>query len=310
MKTMQLYISKLVTPLALAALLIPAISSGFPTDTDTYQVNAVRVAPFTFADPSGPANNASHPDWATATATDVPLEYIIFASANAKGAFDDWALVGPDAVRHLSIKSIHDGGEILFRVEYEDATEDVSKGDVPLFFDALALMIPYPVSLYPGCYPGSEDPPVSNEPLIHMGMRCDGRDEKGRLPGDPGFIGARCCPVNLHFWRPDKVEVENIVTNGMGTTLETSETDDPLLFHASQAWENGVWTVIMGRAMVGPTDPDPAHPDATHVGPGDYMVRLVPGVSYDTVWANWDGDRDERNGSKFIGLFGNLNIAP
>lgn len=310
MKTMQQNILKRVTPLALAALLIPTISSGFPTDTDTYDVNAVRVGSFTFADPSGPANNASHPAWATATATDVPLEYIIFASANAKGAFDDWAKVGPESVRHLSIKSIHDGQEILFRVEYADATEDVSKGDVPLFFDALALMIPYPVSLYPGCYPGSEDPPVSNEPLIHMGMRCDGRDEKGRLPGDPEFIGARCCPVNLHFWRPDKVEVENIVTNGMGTTLETSETDDPLLFHASQNWSNGVWTVIMGRAMVGPSNPDPAHPDAVEVGPGDYMVRLVPGVSYDTVWANWDGDRDERNGSKFIGLFGNLNIAP
>ncbi len=60
MKTKQLKILKLVTPLALAALLIPAISSGFPTDTDTYQVNSVRVGSFTFADPSGPANNASH----------------------------------------------------------------------------------------------------------------------------------------------------------------------------------------------------------------------------------------------------------
>ena len=309
MKTMQQNILKRVTPLALAALLIPTISSGFPTDTDTYDVNAVRVAPFSFADPSGPANNASHPAWATATATDVPLEYIIFASANAKGAFDDWAKVGPASVRHLSIKSIHDGQEILFRVEYADATFDENAGDVPRFFDALALMIPYPESDYPGCVAGREDPPVSNEPLIHMGMRCDGRDEKGRLPSDPDFIGARCCPVNLHFWRPDKVEVENIVTNGMGTTLETSETDDPTLFHASQNWENGVWTVVMGRAMVGPA-PGEEHPDATHVGPGGYMVTLEAGESYDTVWGNWDGSRDERNGSKFIGLFGNLNIAP
>jgi hypothetical protein len=305
MKTMQLKISKLVAPLALAALLIPAISSGFPTDTDTYQVNAGRVAPFTFADPDGPANNASHPDWVAAPATDVPLEYIIFASGNAYGGFDDWAKVGPEAARLLSVKSIHDGGEILFRVEYADATFDEDAKDVPRFFDALALLIPYPESDYPGCKAGPEA-----EPLIHMGMRCDGLDEKGKECTEANPDDCKCCPTNIHFWRPDKVEVENIVTNGMGTTLETDETDDPTLFHASQDWSNGVWTVVMGRAMVGPPNPEPAHPDATDVGPGGYMVTLAAGQSYDIVWGNWDGDRDERNGSKFIGLWGTLIIAP
>ncbi|MEN8132730.1 MAG: ethylbenzene dehydrogenase-related protein [Pseudomonadota bacterium] len=305
MKITQLKISKLVTPLVLAALLIPAISSGFPTDTNTYQVNAVRVGGFTFADPDGPANNLSHPDWGSATATDVPLAYIIFASANAKGGFDNWALVNDESVRHLSVKSIHDGGEILFRVEFADETFNPEKDDVPRFFDALALMIPYSAADYPGCVAGPEA-----EPLIHMGMRCDGLDEHGDActadnPGD-----CKCCPANIHFWRPDKVEVENIVTNGMGTTLETDETDDPLLFHAAQDWSNGVWTVVMGRAMIGPPNPEPAHPDAIHVGAGGHMVTLEAGASYDTVWANWDGDRDERNGSKFIGLWGKLIIAP
>ncbi|MEA3275061.1 MAG: hypothetical protein U9Q81_07210 [Pseudomonadota bacterium] len=305
MKTKQLNILKLVTPLALAALLIPAISSAFPTDTDTYQVNSVRVGSFTFADPTGPANNLSHPDWGDAPATDVPLAYIIFASANAKGGFDDWALVNPDSVRHLSVKSIHDGEEILFWVEFADETFDLEKDDVPRFFDALALMIPYSEADYPGCKAGP-----TSEPLIHMGMRCDGLDEHGDACTAANPDDCKCCPANIHFWRPDKVEVENIVTNGMGTTLETDETDDPLLFHAAQDWSNGVWTVVMGRAMVGPPDPAPAHTDATHVGPGGHMVTLEAGASYDTVWANWDGDRDERNGSKFIGLWGTLIIAP
>jgi hypothetical protein len=304
MKTMQLKLLKLVTPLALAALLIPAISSGFPTDTDTYQVNSKRVGSFTFTDPQGPANKPQNPAWNTATATDVPLAYIIFASGNAYGGFDDWAEVGPNAVRHLSVKSVHDGEEILFKVEYADATFDENAGDVPRFFDALALLFPYTGPGYEACIPGP-----TSEPLIHMGMRCDGRDEGGNECTDPDDPACKCCPTNIHFWRPDKVEVENIVTNGMGTTLETDETDDPLLFHASQNWENGVWTVVMGRAMVGPSDPDPAHPDTTTVGPGGYMVTLEAGESYDTVWANWDGDRDERNGSKFIGLWGTLIIA-
>jgi hypothetical protein len=301
MKTKQLKISKLVTPLALAALLIPAISSGFPTDTDTYQVNSVRVGSFTFDDPI--ANDVNHTDWDSVPATDVPLAYIIFASANAKGGFDSWAEVNPESVRHLSVKSVHDGGEILFRVEYQDATFDENARDVPRFFDALALLLPYTGPGYEACVPGP-----TSEPLIHMGMRCDGRDESGNVCTEGP--SCKCCPTNIHFWRPDKVEVENIVTNGMGTTMETAETDDPALFHAAQEWSNGRWTVIMGRAMVGPSNPDPAHPDATHVGPGGYMVTLQPGMSYDTVWANWDGSRNERNGSKFIGLWGTLIIAP
>jgi hypothetical protein len=314
MKTKQLKLLKLVTPLALAALLIPAISNGFPTDTDTYQVNSVRVGNFDFdpeLDPTGPANDASHPDWDDATATPVPLAYIIFASGNAKGGFDSWAEVGPAATRSLSVKSIHDGKEILFRVEYDDETFNPEKDDVPTFFDALALMIPYSAADgYENCEAGE-----TSEPLIHMGMRCDGRTEGGELCADPEDPACKCCPTNIHFWRPDKVEVENIVTNGMGTTLETAETDDPTLFHASQNWENGVWTVVMGRAMVGPPPPvldpeDPADAELFHAGPGGHMVTLAAGASYDTVWANWDGDRNERNGSKFIGLWGTLIIAP
>jgi hypothetical protein len=302
-------ISKVLTlSLALAALLIPSISSGFPTDTNTYQINAVRVGPFDFGDENGPANNPSHSDWAAAPVTEVPLGYEIVASANAQFTFDDWKFI-PGKTRVLSVAAIHDGQEILFRVNWEDSTPDILKNDVPKFFDALALLIPYSGEGYETCVPGDETFP-SSEPMIHMGMRCDGRDEKGRLPSHPDFIGAKCCPVGIMFWRPDKVEIENIVTNGMGTTLETAETDDPTLFHAWQEWGSNHWTVIMGRAMLGPDPGLEIPPDTTPVGPGGFMVDLVPGGSYDTVFANWDGIKEERNGIKWIGLFGTLIIAP
>jgi hypothetical protein len=312
MKTKQLKISKLVAPLALAALLIPGIGSAFPTDTNTYEVNSVGVGSFTFDQPQGPANNPNNPAWNTAEATDVPLAYIVFASGNVEGGFDSWAKVSPAAARNLTVKSVHDGGEILFLVKYDDPTFDDEKDDVPTFFDALALLIPYSASEFPGCVAGP-----TSEPLIHMGMRCDGRTEGGDLCTDPDDPECKCCPTNIHFWRPDKVEVENIVTNGMGTTLETDETDDPTLFHAWQEWKNGQWTVIMGRAMVGPVPGlgGPPADEATKVGlpypdAVGNMVTLDAGASYDTVWANWDGSKDERNGSKFIGLWGTLIIAP
>ena len=174
MKTAKALALSLVIP----ALLAPGMGSAFPTDTNTYQINAVRVAGIDFSDPAGPANNLAHPAWSSALPTDVPLAYIVFASMNAYGGFDDWAEVNPGSERHLSVRSIHDGQEILFRIEYADATSNADITDVSRFFDGVALMIPYPATLYPACEPGP-----TSEPLIHMGMRCDGRNEHGELPG-------------------------------------------------------------------------------------------------------------------------------
>ncbi len=292
--------------LALPALLMPSISSGFPTDTNTYLIEAVRVGNFDFDDPNGPANNPEHRDWRTAPATTVPLEYKVFASANAVAPFDDWSQVRPGLVRNLYVKAIHDGGELLLRVTWQDKTFDENAHEVPRFFDALALMIPYPESDYPGCIPGPD-----NEPMIHMGMRCDGRDETGLTADDSNAGVIRCCPVSIHFWRPDKVEIENIVTNGPGTTLETAETDEPGVFHAWQRWQDNRWMVIMGRVLDAPPPPElPADTALTHVGAGGNLVDLAVGGTYPTVFANWDGSRDERNGSKFIGLWGALTIKP
>lgn len=297
-------ISKLLaSSLTLAALLLPSISSGFPTDTDTYQIDAVWVGDFTFDDVTGPANDPSHPAWDSAPVTDVPLAYEIFATANVQFTFDDWTHL-PAKQRLLRVQAIHDGEEILFRVNWRDRTMDLEKDDVNRFYDALALMIPYSAADFPGCIPGD-----TSEPLIHMGMRCDGRDENGIPDGGPGAGVVKCCPVNIMSWRPDKIEVENIVTNGKGTTMETAETDDPTLFHASQVYAGNHWTVIMGRRMYAQEPPLERVPGATPVGgPNSFMVDLVPGGTYDTVFANWDGKKEERNGIKWIGLFGTLII--
>jgi hypothetical protein len=293
-------LKQLIFSLALAALLIPSISSAFPTDINTYQIFAGRVGNFDFGDELGPANNPLHSAWASAPVTEVPLAYEIFASANAQFTIDNWTLV-PEKQRLLQVQAIHDGAQILFRVRWMDGTMDLVKDDVPKFFDALALLIPYSEADFPGCVPGP-----TSEPMIHMGMRCDGLDEHGETIGD-----IRCCPVNIMFWRPDKIEIENIITNGMGTTMETAETDDPTLFHASQVYEGNHWTVIMARKMIGPAPPLEPVLGATPVGgPDAFMVDLVPGVTYDTVFANWDGIKEERNGIKWIGLWGTLNIAP
>ncbi len=285
---------------ALAAVLLPSLSDGFPLDTDTYQIRAVRVGAIDFNDPGGPANNPLAPQWASAPATPVPLDYEIKASANALAGGDAWAQV-PNG-RLVTVKALHDGTVLLLNAVWDDTTQSDSIADVPLFHDSLAVLIPFSGPGYEECVPGREDPPPSSEPMIHMGMRCDGLDEKGRPPGHPDFLGAKCCPVNILLWRADKVEVENIVANGMGTSLETDETDQPGVFHAFQEWGAGRWNVIMGRVLT--------PPPAIGEYPGDNMIPLVPGQSYPTVFGNWDGGKQERNGVKFIGLFGTLNLDP
>lgn len=299
MKTSMLGYSKVFAlSLAVMALLIPSLSTGFPTDTNTFQINARKVALIDFGATGGPANNPTAADWASAPVTQVPLQYQVVASANALAGFDAWS--GPLPGRNLSVQAIHDGTSILFRIVFDDATKNDSIADVPLFHDSVGILIPFPPGpgspVDPACIPG-----LDSEPMIHMGMRCDGRDEKGHFPTDPGFAGpVKCCPVDIMLWRADKIEVENIVANSPGTTVETAETDMGL-FHAFQKWDNGRWTVIMGRTLVGPPGPS---------GTIGNMVELAADNTYHTVFANWDGGIQERNGRKYIGLWGSLFIQP
>jgi DMSO reductase family type II enzyme heme b subunit len=275
--------------LAAAALLFPAVGGAYPTDTDTYQVNAMRVASVDFDDPASPANNPSHPAWAGAPETVVPLMYHVFASFNALNLIDGETLETP---RNLHIKALHDGTRLAFRVVWADATQNPDNVDVPRFFDAIALMVPFQGADYPACVPGPAQPH-----MVHMGNRCN-------------EAGVDCCPVQIMYWRPDKFEVENIVTNGPATTRETDDTDEPGVFHVYQDWTAGTWTVIMSRVLTAPTLPVAGPPTTLFPPAGKNMVDLVPGGTYPTVWANWDGAKDERNGDKYTGLWGTLILAP
>ncbi len=280
--------------LTVMAMVIPSIGLGVvdcsvpPMEQDpNYSVTAVRVAgPLDFADPMGPANDPNHTLWGSAPSTVVELGFKITADVNTQHMPGE-IICTPGVMRVLNVQAMHDGINILFKVTFADPTKSDTIADVPLFHDSIAIGIPYPTTLYGGaCTPGSLQPE-----MLHMGTPCDG---SGGLP---------CCPMNLMFWRADKAEVENIVANSPGTTIETVETDMGL-YNTYQNWNAGAWTLILGRVMIN------TNPAADNTFPGTNMVDLVPGQPRNIVFANWDGGIEERNGLKWIGIFGYLQIMP
>ena len=301
MKTMLMKTSRfLVLCLAMTALLIPSVCLGQacnppPPDApiDQFTIASQRVL-----STAGAANNPSATEWGNAQGTVVPLTVQVIADVNHMAAHND-TFCPVALTRLLNVKAIHDGTTMLFRIEFADATENILINDPPRFHDALAIGIPYPESLYPGCVPG---PGLGRQPeMIHMGNPCNGEG------------GMTCCPMNLMFWRSDKAEIENIVSNGPGTTKETYETDAGV-FTVYQNWTNGTWTLVLGRVMNSPLLPENNIPLPGPIQqpdfPGKNLVDLVPGQTVRVIFANWDGAKQERNGIKFIGLWGNLSIAP
>ena len=257
---------------------------------DVFQIHAVRVAGFDIH--GGPATDPSHAYWAGSPVTTVYLPWRIRMDVNTpppqiENSFMN--LAKPDMKsRVLQVQAIHDGVSIVYKIFFKDATQDDSIADVPLFHDALAIGMQYDWrtdALYNPCFAANDQPD-----MMHMGFP---------YPGDPVHA---FCPVQLMFWRADAMEIENILANGPGTTIESYETDTGIL-NTFQSWGNGIWTVLLARPMIDP------FPPYDSIFPGPNMVTLATG-SYDIIFANWNGSIQERNGYKYIAPWGTLIIEP
>jgi DMSO reductase family type II enzyme heme b subunit len=263
---------------------------------DVFQIQAVKVAAFDIhGGPNGDIGPAVNPDdrtWRDAPLAIVNLPWQIKMDANTpepkiENSFVN--LANPDLKsRVFQVQAIQDGTSIVFKIVFVDRTQDIDISDVPLFHDGLAIGVPYDERtdpLYAPCHPELEFPD-----MIHMGYP------------HPGDATHAFCPTQLMFWRADKVEIENVVANGPGTSNETYETDEGI-FNTWQSWKSRVWTVLLARPLINTLPP--LIPDWF---PGNNLVTLVPGESYDIVFANWNGSIQERNGYKYISPWGKLII--
>lgn len=112
-------------------------------------------------------------------------------------------------VRSIQVKTLHNGKDIFFRLEWEDASKDVEIKDTGEFPDAAGILLP---------------------------MRGD---------ADMATMGSRRLPVNAWYWRSDFEKPKNVTAAGLGTT----EIYDKSVISSKSEWASGVWKVVMARAL-------------------------------------------------------------
>jgi len=169
--------------------------------------NAAITSKFIKVDLSAP--DPTSPIWKKAPAIDVLLRPLWFKEGY---------------VERVSVRSLHNGREIAFLLEWDDPAMNADAQRTEDFRDGAAVQFPItPVQLHGAGHP---------EPPYLMG------DAQG--------------PVNIWQWKADwerngRVSVENLAAAGFGT-LTTQRSQN---VKGKGVWRGGKWRVAFSRAMAG-----------------------------------------------------------
>ncbi len=113
------------------------------------------------------------------------------------------------SVRSLDVRSTHNGKEVFFLLEWQDATKNVDYSGVD-FPDGVGVLFPL----------------NSDAPLTRMGSQKQ--------------------PVNAWFWRADFEDgAQNITARGLGSVVETEKSS----VSARGLWQDGRWRVVLARPL-------------------------------------------------------------
>lgn len=115
------------------------------------------------------------------------------------------------ATARLMVKSVHNGKEIFFRLEWEDPTKDNGLSDT--FPDGAGLLFPLKI----------------DAPIDTMGSKEE--------------------PVNAWYWRADKEGGRNITAAGLGSTQETANSRTKSRISTRAQWKDGRWSLVIGRSL-------------------------------------------------------------
>ena len=221
----------------------------------------------------------SDPAWETVAPLPVPLSGQIITRP-----------VWPEpSARALSIRSIHNGQDIAFLLEWQDATinESLTPG---VFRDGVAVALPLGDAPAFFCM-GQLDHYVN---IWHWKADwqsdVDRRAERAK-ESKRNQSGPRRFEVIPR--RPSSVE--DLIGGGF-STLTSKEQQGRIQGQAE--WKSGLWRVVMKRALTLPGD------DL------DNEAMLVPGRMQAVAFAVWNGENKERNGQKAVASWMQLLIDP
>ncbi len=221
----------------------------------------------------------SDPAWETVSPLPLPLSGQIITRP-----------VWPEpSVRALSIRSIHNGKEMAFLMEWQDATvnESLTPG---VFRDGAAVALP-----------------VGDAPAFFCMGQLDHYVNiwhwKADWQSDVDRRAARAKESRRKRKGPRRFEViprrpssvEDLIGGGF-STLTSKQRQGRIKGQAE--WKRGLWRVVMKRPLT--VEGDDLENEA----------KLIPGRLQAVAFAVWNGENKERNGQKAVASWMQLQIDP
>jgi DMSO reductase family type II enzyme heme b subunit len=137
-------------------------------------------------------------------ATPLPAQPSLYVQAS-------WDKRPYGAVPQVSVRALHNGESIFFRLAWQDDAKDDALSDTDAFADAAAVLFPY-----------KDDAPLTS-------------------------MGSPDQPVNAWYWRPDLAEPFSITAQGVGTTSRHTGAG----ISAAADYKDGAWALVIGRTLRG-----------------------------------------------------------
>ncbi|MFQ5880549.1 MAG: ethylbenzene dehydrogenase-related protein [Dehalococcoidia bacterium] len=205
-------------------------------------------------------------------------------------------------IRSLTARALHDGETLFVRVEWDDATQDLSANAVQEFRDAVAVELPSEVGAtvpsfcmgqlnarvniwhWKADWQAAVDGSFVSLKDTYPNMWADLYPFQEDVTYNPGLDAGNPLSV-VERTTP----VENLVAGGFGSL--TSADVQPV--QGVGRWQGDKWRVLFARSL-----------KVEEEG----LTQLEPGVATNIAFAVWDGSAGERDGQKSVSQFVDLEL--
>lgn len=257
--------------LLLFILVVAGIFVGFGVPLVSSEGMIIRARLVEGELPAGPEDAA----WATVASMTIPLSGQVITRP-----------VWPEpTARALTVRSLHNGIEIAFLLEWQDNTKN-DRLTPGTFRDGVAIGLPLGDAPAFFCM-GQLDHYIN---IWHW--KADWQsdiDRRAARASERAREGVRTFEVI-----PRRVSsVEDLIGGGF-STLTTKEKQGRV--QGKAVWKDGVWHVVMRRPLVSEEQENEA--------------KLIPGRVQTVSFAVWNGENKERNGQKSVAPWFQLVIDP
>jgi hypothetical protein len=257
--------------LFLFILVLAGVLVGFGVPLVSSEGMMIRVHLVEGELPAGPEDTA----WAKVSPMTLPLSGQVITRP-----------VWPEpTARALTVRSLHNGAEIAFLLEWQDNTKN-DRLTPGTFRDGVAIGLPLGDAPAFFCM-GQLDHYIN---IWHW--KADWQsdiDRRAAKTSEKARDGVRTFEVI-----PRRVSsVEDLIGGGF-STLTTKEKQGRV--QGKAVWKDGVWHVVMRRPLVSEEQENEA--------------KLIPGRVQTVSFAVWNGENKERNGQKAVAPWFQLVIDP